>query len=111
MRQMGGAEDYTPGRTADGIEAIAQRAYHILDTPPGGLPQDPEWGWGLRDLIGQGLVDGDLRVHEAIGRAAFKRDPEILDADVAITLAADGHGTIRALLTTTLGETTIEATT
>lgn len=109
MRQMGGAEDYTPGRSVEGVEAIAVRAYHILDTPPGALPQDPEWGWGIRDLIGKGLIDGDLRLHEAIGREAFKRDPEILDADVSIALGSDGHGTIRALLTTTLGGTAVEA--
>lgn len=109
---MGGFEDYTPGRTAEGIEAIRQRAYHILDTPPGGLPQDPEWGWGIRDLVGEGLQPGDLRTLEAIGREAFKRDPEIRDATVAITVLEGDPGSITrarvdVALLTSLGATDI----
>jgi phage baseplate assembly protein W len=115
MRQMGGAVDYTPGRVADGIEAIRQRAAHILDTPPGALPQDPEWGWAIRDMIGVGLAPGDLRTAEAIGREAFRRDPEIDDAEVTIELlplngTSQQRGRITVVLQTRLGATTLEAT-
>lgn len=85
MRQIGGFEDITPGRAADGIAALQMRAVHIIDTPPGGLPQDPEWGWGIRELIGENLGPGDLRLAEQVGRAAFRRDPEVKDATVTIT--------------------------
>lgn len=115
MRQMGGAVDYTPGRTAEGIEAIRQRAAHIIDTPPGSLPQDPEWGWAIRDMVGVGLAPGDLRTAEAIGREAFRRDPEIDDAEVSIVLlsgseASQARATITVVLQTRLGSSTIEAT-
>lgn len=115
MRHLGGAVDYEPGRVAEGIEAIRQRAAHILDTPPGALPQDPEWGWGIREMIGVGLAPGDLRTAEAIGREAFRRDPEIEDAEVTIELLPMGEtsqqrATIRVVLQTRLGETAIEAT-
>lgn len=107
MRQMGGAEDVTIGRTATGVEAVRMRAYHILDTPPGGLPQDPEWGWAIRDMLGQGLEPGDLRTAEAIGREAFKRDPEILDAEVSITLTGERSGRIDVKLQTVYGDTSL----
>lgn len=114
MRQMGGFEDLTLGRAAEGIEAIRQRAYHILDTAVGGLPQDTEFGWPIRDAIGVGLAPGDLRTLEAIGRAAFKRDPEIREALVTIALEDEvpgepREGTVDVALETALGNTTITA--
>lgn len=115
MRQMGGAVDYTPGRMAEGIEAIRQRACRIMDTPPGGLPQDPEWGWAIRDMIGVGFEPGDVRTAEAIGREAFRRDPEILDADVSLTLESVNDSNqqtwrIGVVLQTQLGNTTVDTT-
>lgn len=115
MRHLGGAVDYEPGRMAEGLEAIRQRAAHILDTPPGALPQDPEWGWGIREMIGVGLAPGDLRTAEAIGREAFRRDPEIDDAEVHIELeqladTSQQRGITTVILQTRLGSTTIEAT-
>lgn len=109
MRQMGGYEDLTPGRTASGVEAVRQRAYHIADTPPGSLPQDPEWGWAVRDLVGIGLEPGDLKTAEAIGREAFRRDPEILDASAPIEELAPGRARIPIALETTYGQATTEA--
>lgn len=113
MRQMGCAFDYTPGRTAEGLEAIRQRALHIIETPVGGLPQDPEWGWGIYDLVGLGLLPGDVRLHEALGREAFRRDPEIDDAEVSIEIStlneSQQRGTITVILQTRLGATTIAA--
>lgn len=107
MRQMGGFADLTPGRASDGVRAIQERAYRIIDTPVGALPQDPEWGWGLADQIGIGLAPGDLRVLEQVGRAAFKRDPEIVEATVTITL--DGNrATVNAHLETMRGPADIE---
>lgn len=115
MRQMGGAVDYTPGRAASGLEATRQRAVHTLDTPTGGLPQDPEWGRSLADMIGVGLDDGDLRTAAALFREAFRRDPEIQDADVTIELlgpneSGQQQARFTAVLTTMLGNTTVETT-
>jgi phage baseplate assembly protein W len=115
MRHMGGAMDYTPGRAAEGLEAIRQRAAHILDTPRGALPQDPEWGIGIADWIGVGLLPGDLRTLEALAREAFRRDPEIDDAEVSIELlelpdTSAQAARVTVLLQTRLGATTIEAT-
>jgi phage baseplate assembly protein W len=109
MRMMGGFDDITIGRSAVGVEAVRQRAYRILDTPPGALPQDPEWGWGIRDLIGVGLEPGDLRTQEAIGRAAFRRDPEVVDASVAITPVDVGRYRIDVTLSTAAGATTVSS--
>lgn len=110
---MGGFEDLTLGRAVEGLEAVRTRAYHILDTPTGGLPQDPEFGWPIRDAIGVGLAPGDLRTAEAIGRAAFKRDPEVFEALVTITPVTalptndPQEYTVAVQLTTALGNTTV----
>lgn len=109
MRQMGGYEDLTPGRTASGVEALRQRAYHLLDTPVGGLAQDPEWGWGIRDLIGIGLDADDLTTAAAIGREAFRRDPEILDASITFTEIAPNRYKVDIALSTVYGNTEISA--
>jgi len=107
MRMMGGYEDLTPGRLADGIEAIRMRAFRIIETEPGQLPQDPEWGWGLRRYVGVPLGPADLELIAQIGRAAFRRDPEIQDARVTIT--QEGRvAHVRAQLLTIRGPVDIE---
>lgn len=87
MRHMGGFEDLTPGRAADGIRAIEMRAWRIVESPVGSVPEDPDAGWGLSDKIGVGIAAGDIKTEEQIGRSALIRDPEILDASVTITPA------------------------
>lgn len=108
MRMMGGFEDLTPGRASDGIAAIQMRAWHCLETPIGGLPQDPTWGWGLPDKIGVGLAPGDLKLEEQIGRAALKKDPEIRNATVAITMLDSTRMRVSIHLETTRGPIDIE---
>lgn len=108
MRHLGGASDYSPGRTVSGVDAVAQRCAHILDTATGGLPQDPEWGWSLRDALGVGLDDGDLTTLAAIGREAFRRDPEVLDATVTITAQGGNAFLVQVRLETSYGATTLE---
>ena len=108
MRMMGGYEDLTPGRAAEGVEALKMRAVHIIDTSPGELPQDPEWGWGVRNYLGVNLGAGDLDLIAQVGRAAFRRDPEVSDATVSIAQTAPGRATIHVQLQTTLGDVTVE---
>ncbi len=108
MRMMGGYSDLTPGRAADGIAAIQMRVWHIVETPVGGLPQDPDWGWGLQDQIGVGLAPGDLRTEEQVGRAAIRRDPEVKDAHVTITEFAPNRYRVKIRLETVRGPADIE---
>lgn len=108
MRMMGGYEDLTPGRAAEDVEALRMRAVHIIDTSPGELPQDPEWGWGARNYLGTNLGAGDLELIGQIGRAAFRRDPEVQDATVSIAQTSPGRATIRPQLSTTLGAVIVE---
>lgn len=108
MRVMGGYEDLTPGRAADDVEALRMRAVHIIDTSPGELPQDPEWGWGVRNYLGTNLGAGDLDLIAQVGRGAFRRDREVQDATVTIAQTAPGRATIHVQLATTLGTVTVE---
>lgn len=108
MKHIGGYEDITPGRTADGVEALKMRVFHIIDTPPGALPQDPEWGWGLAQYIGEPVTDADIRLLAQIGRAAFRRDPEVHDATVEITVPSPGVARVNARLQTRSGIVDIE---
>jgi hypothetical protein len=105
---MGGFSDITPGRAADGVAAIQMRAWHIMDTTVGGLPQDPDWGWGIADKIGVGLNPGDLKTEEHVGRAAFRRDPEIKDASVAIEEISLNRYRVTVHLETVRGPADIE---
>lgn len=108
MIQISCPEDYRPGRTVRDAEAVAERVSHIIDTPPGSLPQDPEWGWAIRNLIGVGLEEGDLDTAAALGREAFRRDPEVLDADVLISKLSEGVYNISVGLSTTFGAVTLQ---
>ena len=82
--QIGGFEDITPGRAAEGASALQMRVWHIVESPVGTIPQDPTAGWGLRKRLGS-KTTGDLRTEAAIGRAAIKKDREVREATVSIT--------------------------
>ncbi len=89
MRQWFCVRDLVPGRVASGVVAFLQRHIHIIDTPPGALPQDPEWGLGLARYVGARIAPGDLPRLEALARIAHLRDPETVDASVTITLLSE----------------------
>ena len=98
MRQMFCVRDIQPGRIATDATAFLQRHSHIIDTPPGQLPQDPEWGLGLARYLGARVGPGDIPQLQAVARVAHLRDPETVEAEVTITLLAPGRARYQARL-------------
>lgn len=76
------------GTTVDSGEALVQRHDHMLDTVPGDLGSDPEWGIGVRTVLGRTTAEVDARGLAAVYRAQHLRDPETVE--VATTVKYDG---------------------
>lgn len=93
MIHMGGYSDMTPGRNVRGGNAILVRIWHIVISPKGSIPQDPDLGWGLPSKLGTKTNATALKIEEALGRDEIKKDPEIEDASV--TIADLGTGRFR----------------
>lgn len=74
--------DIVFGRQVSGGTALVQRQGHMLQTAPGELLSDVEWGIGLDRVLGQN--DLDTASLGAIAAAQHKTDTETLDAAVAI---------------------------
>lgn len=65
---------------------MVQRHEHMLETRPGDLVSDPEWGIGLRDYHGQTTAFTDPDTLGQLFSAQHLRDPETAKADVRIEL-------------------------
>lgn len=92
MRHMGGFTDVVFGRAVEGHAALACRVWHCVETPVGKLPQDPKWGWGLAQRLGDKVAGGgDLKTEANVGRAAIRRDPEVRDVSISITERSTGR--------------------
>lgn len=81
MRQWsctGGDIQY--GQQVSGGAALVQRHEHMLDTVPGELGSDVEWGIGARTLLGRSTASVDTESLGATYRAQHLRDPETLEA-------------------------------
>jgi hypothetical protein len=88
------------------IEALARR----FETPRGSLFYDPDYGFDLRALIGEGLADGDLFALQAAIAAECRKDERVVAARAVVALdratstmtvtiaAADGAGPFRLVL-------------
>jgi hypothetical protein len=101
--QLAGYEDIIYGRTAPGNEALVMRVWHIVETPLGGLAQDPKWGWGLPSKLGS-KTTGDLRTEANIGRTAIRRDREVRDATVTITEVSAGRYRVEISISPLVGD-------
>jgi hypothetical protein len=87
MRQwMTRGKDLVEGRTVTGGAAMVQRHEHMLETRPGDLVSDPEWGIGLRDYQGQTTAFTDADTLGQLFSAQHLRDPETASADVRVTI-------------------------
>lgn len=85
MRQWSTAGgDLQYGRLVSGGTALVQRHEHMLQTAPGELGSDPEWGIGARTLLGRTKADVDLRGLAATYRAQHLRDPETTEVEATI---------------------------
>lgn len=72
------------GRLVSGGKALVERHEHMVHTVPGELGSDPEWGIGVRELLGRSTAEVDLRGLEATCRAQHLRDPETIEAEATI---------------------------
>jgi len=96
--------DIVYGRTIQGDSALLQRHANMLQTSPGELLSDVEWGRDLDSLLGS--VTPDTRGLAAVSRAQHLKDPETQDADVEIVIAG-GKLTYAVAITNTEGNTVV----
>jgi hypothetical protein len=90
MRQWSAAGgDIQYGQHVAGGAALVQRHEHMIETVPGELGSDPEWGIGARALLGRTTVGVDTEGLAATYRAQHLRDPET--AEVEATIEYDGQ--------------------
>jgi len=103
VKHMFGWDDVTPGRLAGDLDSVRQRLYRLTITPPGELPQDPEWGLGIQSYLARGMDLQDLRMLEARARAAYRRDPDVLDASATIRITGPRRAQIDVQAQTKFG--------
>jgi hypothetical protein len=102
MRQWsakGGDIQY--GREVSDGEALVQRHEHMIETAPGELGSDPEWGIGARTVLGRSVDAVDTRGLAATWRAQHLRDPETSEVDGVIDY--DGALAYKAAITSNAG--------
>lgn len=98
------------GRQVSGGAALVQRHEHMIDTAPGELGSDPEFGIGIRRYQGATTLDVDPTSLAAVFRAQHLRDPETEDARGGFTLDGKGLAQYDAVITAKDGTVeTVEA--
>lgn len=75
------------GRSVSEGKALVQRHEHMLDTAPGELGSDVEWGIGARAYQGRTTAEVDTKGLAATWRAQHLRDPETEDVEGVIAFA------------------------
>lgn len=74
------------GTTVSGPEAVAQAIARRLQTPPGGLIDDPTYGYDLRALLNRTLTRAEQQDVRASVEAQCLLDERVDSADVEIDL-------------------------
>lgn len=77
----------------DTIESLAQDLYHRQITPRGSLPDDPDWGIDVLDLLNRGATPQHIAAVPLIVAAELRRDDRVRD----VTVTAEFDGTTLAL--------------
>lgn len=101
MKHMGGLSDITPGRSVRGGNGAIARIWHIVISPKGSIPQNPDLGWGLPLRLGHKASAQALRTEAALGAGELRKDPEIREASVEIELIEGATYRVRIVGTTT----------
>ena len=96
--------DIVYARVILGNTALLQRHANLLQTSPGDLMSDIEWGFDLDRLLG--ATEPDTRGLSAVARAQHLKDPETQGAEVEIEIAA-GKLTYAASLTNAQGDAVV----
>lgn len=82
--------------SVSGVELLIQDLFHMLDTEPGQLVDDPTWGYGVKQrLLSVGLTPARLAQVPAEIAAAIRRDDRVLQVDVVMSQPAPGQMLIR----------------
>lgn len=84
-------DDLTPGlkeTPTDSTDSLAQDLYHRQCTPRGSLPDDPDYGIDVLDLLHRGLTPDQLASLPLVVAAELRRDDRV--SDVTVTASYDG---------------------
>jgi len=88
---------------AEGVDVVAQDAYHELISPRGSILEDPDAGAGVLSFLQQKVSPGFLSSIPGRLANALQRDPRIDDANGTAT-STDGGQTIRCSLRASTGQ-------
>lgn len=70
---------------ASSVAMLGQALARRLETPSGGLPYDPEYGYDVRALLGDGLNARSLPAVSALVAAELAKDERVADVEVEST--------------------------
>lgn len=96
--------DLDPGVDVTGIELLGQALARRLDTPRGGLVDDPDYGYDLRSELNKGTTKRD--VDAVAGRivAELTKDDRVSSVRATVTPAPDGSSMRVAIRVVPWGE-------
>lgn len=82
--------------SVSGVELLVQDLFHLLDTAPGQLVDDPTWGYGIKQrLLSVGLTPARIAQIPAEIAAALRKDDRVTTVDVVMSQPAPGETLIR----------------
>jgi phage baseplate assembly protein W len=92
-----------PSYMASGNQCVAEAVLRRWSTDPGGLIDDPNYGYNLTNLLSADLSPTDIAYAQQQASAQAELDERVLRCVCTITLTADGLLTVNATITTANG--------
>lgn len=84
-------EDLTmPAVLVSGLRVVGEAMARRLQTPRGGLIDDPNYGFALSEYVNDDITPADLANIKANTLAEAQKDERIISATVTVVLASDG---------------------
>jgi phage baseplate assembly protein W len=84
-RDISCVRDLDPGVEVEGVTALAQALARRLDTPRGGLVDDPDFGFDLRSQLNKGSTQAEMNSLAARIRNELTKDDRV--SMVSVTVA------------------------
>ncbi len=81
-----------------GTQVVGQAIARRVQTPQGSLPDDPDYGYDLRQWVHVGMGSSDIFQAEALTEAQCLQDERVNEVDVTIT--QDGEALTVTILVT-----------
>lgn len=84
-RDMSCATDLDPGTDVEGMTVLAQAILRRLDTPRGGLVDDPDYGYDLKQALNKGSTAAEINALGMRIRNEITKDDRVSLVTVTVT--------------------------